>query len=586
MSEQAPAPQHPDIDVDMAFDYEKRQAQPEWETYLENRPYTDENGVAHDPATGQFINPDKYFDRQREISKEAEQTPYEEMSMHSLAYKLGEAEFHGDKTTESNVHSVLMDKMKAEDERLAKQGDSEIIEERRQNVVDSAMAAKDLKIRQLEKQHPRQPEEDESSEEEGALSFKDTILGNQDDFSMEEYVNAHKEEIIKAQKERKKPNLPEESRGVIGMYSPDEKGLRQKAIAFAKKNEVINWDNPAISHLNGNNRQIIIRGAHRNGTEGYGSYLAYIDGDKMYEIVQGSDNYNPGVRVVELTPEDRLPVLRIGQDIGGFELSQVEIGSGEFSFSYDWSRFNHDLRQFSSELAQGSPVEVWSLLDSLKDQGHLSEYQYNKMTKRVKDISEQAWDGAVKIYSPRGDNPFAEMEELVARLEGRPEEEPSMEPDDQVDRPTIVMEENAAPAEGELEHDSRFDEQTVEALKGKATLLTPEGEAKVRITGDGYFGTVKDAHYMFVGGEEDEEPATLATLDRLRFSEERREQMREAGINEEIESLIQSLSEQGEPEPAARELLFDEVALGGMLRNLGRRAKARLSSRRRRKQES
>lgn len=85
MSEQAPnltPPAGPDpeqIDVETAFDPVAREAQAQMDIYAENRPYQDAEGVVHDPANGNIVNPDEYFDEQHQIAKDHSQTAYEDM---------------------------------------------------------------------------------------------------------------------------------------------------------------------------------------------------------------------------------------------------------------------------------------------------------------------------------------------------------------------------------------------------------------------------------------------------------------------------------------------------------------------------
>jgi hypothetical protein len=81
------------------------------DAYVQNRPYQDIRSNVHDPATGNLVNADKYFDAQRAIHKEESQTPYEEMTMPDLARKLAEAEHYGDKTSTENIEDVLLAKM-------------------------------------------------------------------------------------------------------------------------------------------------------------------------------------------------------------------------------------------------------------------------------------------------------------------------------------------------------------------------------------------------------------------------------------------------------------------------------------------
>jgi serine/threonine protein phosphatase PrpC len=171
MSSKQPAPQpSPEtIDVDAAFNPEKRHAQAEMDVYEENRPGLNEAGAAVAPdgselkppkgmdledATQEEINKaaaDAYFDGQRKVAKDHSQISYEDMSVTALAHKLGEAEHNGDKTTEDSVTEVLLEKMGEEETRIAANEDGTETEARQDNLWDSVIAAKDLKKRQLKK---------------------------------------------------------------------------------------------------------------------------------------------------------------------------------------------------------------------------------------------------------------------------------------------------------------------------------------------------------------------------------------------------------------------------------------------------
>ncbi len=102
-------------DVDNAFDPEHRKAQAEWDTYLDSRPY-EENGKVKNPDTGKKIkNTDKYFDKKREQHAKDSNKAYESMTPYELTYKIAQAKFNGDKTTEQSLYDALLDKIDEEE---------------------------------------------------------------------------------------------------------------------------------------------------------------------------------------------------------------------------------------------------------------------------------------------------------------------------------------------------------------------------------------------------------------------------------------------------------------------------------------
>ena len=116
MSEQTPqlSPEA-SRDVDNAFDPEHRKAQAEWDTYLDSRPY-EENGKVKNPDTGKKIkDADKYFDKKREKHASESNKAYESMTPYELTYKIAEAKFNGDKTTEQSLYDALLDKIDEEE---------------------------------------------------------------------------------------------------------------------------------------------------------------------------------------------------------------------------------------------------------------------------------------------------------------------------------------------------------------------------------------------------------------------------------------------------------------------------------------
>lgn len=116
MSEQTPqlSPEA-SRDVNNAFDPERRKPQADWEAYLDSRPY-EENGKVKNPETGKKIkDADKYFDKKREKHFEGSTKPYENMTPYELTYKIAEAKFNGDKTTERSLYDALLDKIDQEE---------------------------------------------------------------------------------------------------------------------------------------------------------------------------------------------------------------------------------------------------------------------------------------------------------------------------------------------------------------------------------------------------------------------------------------------------------------------------------------
>ena len=116
MSEQTPqlSPEA-SRDVNNAFDPERRKPQADWEAYLDSRPY-EENGKVKNPETDKKIkDADKYFDKKREKHFEGSTKPYENMTPYELTYKIAEAKFNGDKTTERSLYDALLDKIDQEE---------------------------------------------------------------------------------------------------------------------------------------------------------------------------------------------------------------------------------------------------------------------------------------------------------------------------------------------------------------------------------------------------------------------------------------------------------------------------------------
>lgn len=121
MSEQAPkSPQTPEpapVSVERAFDPDLRQGQKDLDEYMASRPYQDAKGNVHDPVNNGFVNPDQYFDAQREAAYEANGANYANMPTSILAKKWAQAEFNQDRTSVDSIEDALLDKAVAQENR-------------------------------------------------------------------------------------------------------------------------------------------------------------------------------------------------------------------------------------------------------------------------------------------------------------------------------------------------------------------------------------------------------------------------------------------------------------------------------------
>lgn len=129
------------IDVDLAFDSHKRQAQTELNDYFQNRPFEDAKGRVHSPD-GKFVAND-YFDQIREshYADSAEQ-PYEELSLAELADELAYSELTDDRTKIEDISDVLLDKL------MAFSKDNKMDADARTNLSNRVMKLKDNKKKQ------------------------------------------------------------------------------------------------------------------------------------------------------------------------------------------------------------------------------------------------------------------------------------------------------------------------------------------------------------------------------------------------------------------------------------------------------
>lgn len=100
--------------VDRAFDPEARQAQNDWDTYLDSRPYEDDSGKLHNANNGQFIsNPniqtdDEYYSRMQ--SESETEGPFAGKGLKDIAEMVREAKQTGDKTLELDARAAFDDK--------------------------------------------------------------------------------------------------------------------------------------------------------------------------------------------------------------------------------------------------------------------------------------------------------------------------------------------------------------------------------------------------------------------------------------------------------------------------------------------
>jgi hypothetical protein len=161
MSEQSP------ISVDQAFNPEQRQAQKDFDAYLESRPYQDEQGNTHHPENHTFINSDQYFDGKRDAAQAEGQTPYKEMPMSELARKLAQAEHYEDKTMENDVHEVLLGKITKQHKKTKSFRDIEHNGQRMDNLVDRVMSVKDRELERLKAEEPESGEPEDTAEDSG-----------------------------------------------------------------------------------------------------------------------------------------------------------------------------------------------------------------------------------------------------------------------------------------------------------------------------------------------------------------------------------------------------------------------------------
>lgn len=102
------------INVNHAFEPELRQAQADFDAYIETRPYQGEDGKIYS-SDGDRIKKKEigaYFDQARDgYYDESQETPYAELSLSELADDLAYAELTEDKTKIEDLSDALLDKM-------------------------------------------------------------------------------------------------------------------------------------------------------------------------------------------------------------------------------------------------------------------------------------------------------------------------------------------------------------------------------------------------------------------------------------------------------------------------------------------
>ena len=103
------------IDVDSAFDPEKRQAQADLDAYLESRPYKNEDGEVVHPETGEAIDFDAYMDQQREdhYDETNAEGDYSGQSLAELAERAAKARETNDKTAQKDAEDAFFEKFSA-----------------------------------------------------------------------------------------------------------------------------------------------------------------------------------------------------------------------------------------------------------------------------------------------------------------------------------------------------------------------------------------------------------------------------------------------------------------------------------------
>ncbi len=143
------------INVDQAFNPELRQAQADFDAYLETRPYQGDDGKIYAPD-GERIKKkavDAYFDQARDsYYEESQGTSYEELTMSELADELAYAELTEDETKIGDLSDALLDKMEEfSSSQVTERNPDGMDGDAQMNLFDRVMRLKDQKkLRYLE----------------------------------------------------------------------------------------------------------------------------------------------------------------------------------------------------------------------------------------------------------------------------------------------------------------------------------------------------------------------------------------------------------------------------------------------------
>jgi hypothetical protein len=102
------------LHVDYMFDPEKRHAAAQVAAFEATRPDEKDDGRIYAPLTDNIIDPNEYFESQREYRANSSNLPYEELPATVLIEKMGDAESYNDITTLTDAEQVLAEKLRSE----------------------------------------------------------------------------------------------------------------------------------------------------------------------------------------------------------------------------------------------------------------------------------------------------------------------------------------------------------------------------------------------------------------------------------------------------------------------------------------
>jgi hypothetical protein len=113
------------INVDYAFDPEARQAQADFDAYLDSQPYKNDKGKARHPLTDKPINYDKYMDDRRTAHEHdsSAESDYSNESLTQLAERVARARSEGDRTTANDAEEVFFARFTADAEKYGWEDD-------------------------------------------------------------------------------------------------------------------------------------------------------------------------------------------------------------------------------------------------------------------------------------------------------------------------------------------------------------------------------------------------------------------------------------------------------------------------------